>query len=241
MGMRNSGPGVERGAGVLAPAAAELQGEGAALGHEQVGDGDVLAAGGAHAHGVPGVDDLVVGLRHQAQPPVDGRLAVVAVDGDGQHVPVRVVDAGGERPAARYDEPAVGLARSAGGKGDGGGDQRVGVGVPYLALGFGCVVAEDPVVAGEVADVPGGGGAAAGELGRDVDDGDKVELHAAEAFGLVETEEARLVQQLLGVACQPARLLGRRCALAQQRHDLAGATHRLVVADAGEVAAHRLR
>ena len=96
---------------MLATAPAALQRQRAALRHEQLGDGDVLAARGGHAHGVPGVDDLVVGLRHQAQPPVDRRLAVVAVDGDGQHVPVRVVDAGGERPAAADDEPAVGLAR----------------------------------------------------------------------------------------------------------------------------------
>src|SRR5439155_13340215 len=116
----------------------------AALGDEPLGDGDVLAAGGGHAHGVPGVDDLVVGLRHQAQAPVDRRLAVVAIDGDGQHVPIRVVDAGGERPAARDDEPAGGLAPTAGGQRDGRGDQRVRVGVPYLALRVGVVVAEDP-------------------------------------------------------------------------------------------------
>ena len=145
----------------------------------------------------------------------------------------------GQRPDD--DEPAVGLARAAGGKRDGGGDQRIGVGVPHLALGLGVVVAEDPVVAGEVADVPGRRRAAARELGRDVDDGDEVELHAAEGLGLVEAEEARLVQQLLGVAGQPARVLGRWRALAQERHDLAGAAHRLVVADAGEVAARRLR
>ena len=97
------------------------------------------------------------------------------------------------------------------------------------------------MVAGEVADVPGRRRAAAGKLGGDVDDGDEVELHAAEGLGLVEAEEARLVQQLLGVARQPARLFGRWRALAQQRHDLACPAHRLVVADAGEIAAHRLR
>jgi hypothetical protein len=45
---------------MLEPAAAERQSQRATLGHEALGDRDVLAAGGRHAHGVPGVDDLVV-------------------------------------------------------------------------------------------------------------------------------------------------------------------------------------
>jgi len=79
---------VERGAGMLAPAAAAQERQCPALGHEQLAHRDILAARGRHAHGVPGVDDLVVGLGHQAQPPIDERAAFVLVDGDGKHVPI---------------------------------------------------------------------------------------------------------------------------------------------------------
>ena len=96
-------------------------------------------------------------------------------------------------------------------------------------------------MAGEVADVPGRRRAAARKLRRDVHDGHEVELHAAEGLGLMEAEKPGLVQQLLGVAGETARVLGRLRALAQHRHDLARPAHRLVVADPREVAAGRLR
>ena len=239
-GCRKSGPGVERRARMLEAAAAALQRQRAALGHEQLGDRDVLAAGRRHAHGVPGVDDLVVGLRHQAQPPVDRRLAVVAIDRDGQHVPVGIVDARGERPAAVDDEAAVGLAPAAGRERDRGGDQRVGVGVPHLVLRLGLVVAEDPVMAGEVADVPGRRRAAARKLRRDVHDRDEVELHAAERLGLMEAEQPALVQQLLVLADQHRGRLRRFCARSRSTGTISRARRmRLVVADAGEIAARR--
>src|SRR5215471_3611704 len=92
-----------------------LQWQCSSLRHEQLVDQHVLAARSSHAHGVPGVDDLVVGLGYQAQPPVDWRLAAVAVDGDGQHVPIRVVHTRGERPAAIDDETALHFASPTGG------------------------------------------------------------------------------------------------------------------------------
>ena len=104
----------------------------------------------------------------------------------------------GQRPLTM--KPPSTLRAAAGRERDRGGDQRVRVRVPHLVLGLGLVVAEDPVMAGEIADVPGGRRAAARDLGRDVDDRHEVELHAAERLRLMEAEQAGLVQQLLVLA-----------------------------------------
>src|SRR3989442_15821598 len=103
-------PAVELASGMLQAAAAARKRERAPLWNEDLPHLDVLAAGADHAHRVPGVDDPVVALRHHAEAPIhwgftSRRLAVVAVDGDREHVPVAVVHAGGERPAAADDEP----------------------------------------------------------------------------------------------------------------------------------------
>jgi hypothetical protein len=94
---------------------------------------------------------------------------------------------------------------------------------------------------GEISDVPGGGRAAARDLGRNVEDRDEFELHAAEDFRLVETKQAGLVEKLLVLTQQNTGILGPLRAFAQRGHDLARAAHRLVIGDAGEVAPHRLR
>src|SRR5205823_12781112 len=161
-------------------------------------------------------------------------LAVVAVDRDREHVPVAIVHARGERPPPADDKAVFCNPTTSRGKRDRGGDERIRVGVPHLVLRLGLVVAEDPVVAAEVADVPGGGGAAARELGHDIDDCLERQLHAAEAPGLVEAEQARLVQQLLVLGQQHARVLALLRALEERRHALARAPHRLFVADACE-------
>ncbi len=96
-------------------------------------------------------------------------------------------------------------------------------------------------MATEIADVPRRRRAAARDLGRDVDDRDERQFHAAERLRLVETKQPGLVQQLLVLADQQAGVLGRLRAIAQRRHDLARAAQRLVVTDGGEVAADRLR
>jgi hypothetical protein len=77
---------------MLASAATAQERQRPTLGHKQLADRDILAARRRHAHGVPGIDDLVVRLGHQAQPPIDGRATFILVDGDGQHVPFRIVD-----------------------------------------------------------------------------------------------------------------------------------------------------
>ena len=205
--MRKSAPGLSAAPGCSSPPRQRTQGQRAALGHEALRHRDVLAARADHAHRVPRVDDLVVALGHQAQPPVERRLAVVAVDGDGEHVPLGVVDARGERPAPAHHEAAVGAPRPPGGERDGGGHERVGVGVPHLVLRLGVVEREDPVVGAQVADVPRGGRAAAPELGHDVHHGHEGQLHAAEGLRLMEAEQAGLVQKLLVVAQEDAGVL----------------------------------
>src|SRR5947208_4441112 len=219
---------------VLESAAAARERERAPLRNEDLLHLDVLAAGADHAHRVPGVDDPVVALRHYAEAPIHWGLAVVAVDRDREHVPVAVVHARGERPPPADDKAVFCNPTTSRGKRDRGGDERIRVGVPHLVLRLGLVVAEDPVVAAEVADVPGGGGAAARELGHDIDDCLERQLHAAEAPGLVEAEQARLVQQLLVLGQQHARVLALLRALEERRHALARAAHRLFVAYAGE-------
>ena len=84
-------------------------------------------------------------------------------------------------------------------------------------------------MAAEIADVPGGGRTAARDLGHDVDQRHEGKLHPAERLRLMEAEQAGLVQQLLVLAREHARVLGGLRALAQDRHDLARAAHRLVV------------
>src|SRR5436190_921191 len=54
------------------------------------------------------------------------------------------------------------------------------------------------------------------------------------ASAMVEAEQARLVQQLLVLGQQHARVLALLRALEERRHALARAAHRLFVADAGE-------
>jgi hypothetical protein len=92
------------------------------------------------------------------------------------------------------------------------------------------------MVAGEVADVPGGAWTAAREFVRDVDQGHERKLHPAERLRLMKPEQPALVQQLLVLADEHARVFGRLRALAQGRHDLARPPHRLVVVDGGEIA-----
>jgi hypothetical protein len=83
-------------------------------------------------------------------------------------------------------------------------------------------------------------GTAASKLGHDVHHGHEGQLHPAEGLGLMEAEEARLVQELLVVAQEHARVLALLGALAQRRHQSPRAPHRLVVVDAGEIAPGRL-
>ena len=92
-----------------------------------------------------------------------------------------------------------------------------------------------------VSHVPCGRRAAARKLRRDVDDGHERKLHAAERLGLMKPEQAALVQELLVLTNKHARVLGALGALAQDRHDLPRAPHRLAVIDAGEIAPQGLR
>ena len=108
-------------------------------------------------------------------------------------------------------------------------------------LGRGVVVAQDPMMAAEIAHVPRRGRAAARELRRNVHHCDEVELHSPEGFRLVKTQQPALVQELLVLADEHPGVLGPRGALTQDRHHLPRAPHRLVIADGGEIASDSLR
>ena len=86
----------------------------------------------------------------------------------------------------------------------------------------------------EVSDVPARRGAAASNLGRDVEERDEIELHAAPTAGLVEPEEPGAMQVLDRLLRHLAPGLGAERALAQSRHQRARPAHRLVVTDVGE-------
>src|SRR5258705_200951 len=72
------------------------------------------------------------------------------------------------------------------GKRHAGGDERVGILAPDLLLGPLVAQGQHPVMDGEVGHVPAGGGAAARDLGGDVEHRHERQLHAAPALGLVE-------------------------------------------------------
>src|SRR5689334_6766279 len=65
----------------------------------------------------------------------------------------------------------------------------VRVRVPDFMLGRGVVVAQDPMMAAEIAHVPRRGRAAARELRRNVHHRDEIELHSPEGSGLVKTQQ----------------------------------------------------
>ena len=159
-----------------------------------------------------------------------------------EHVPVRDVDAAREAPGAPDDETSVHFAPAALRKSDPGGDQRVGIGSPHFVLGALVVVGEHPVVDGEIAEVPGGRGAAAADLCRDLEQRDEVELHPAMALRLRDADEPGGVEIGERLGRHPAQGLAACGALAQRGDERAGPGERLAVADTGGIVgppAHR--
>src|SRR5439155_6760596 len=139
-----------------------------------------------------------------------------------------------EVPEAADDQPAVDPAPAALWIRDPRGDQGIRVLAPYLFLGALVVEREHPVVDAEVRDVPARRGAAARDLGRHVEEGHEVELHAAPAPGLVEAKEPRAVQVLDRLRRHLAPRFRAERALTQGGHQRARPAHRLVVTDVGE-------
>src|SRR5262249_30513215 len=154
---------------------------------------------------------------------------------DGQHVPVRVVHARGERPAAIDNETAIHFAPATSSERDRRCDQSIRIGVPHLMLGLGVVVAENPMMAREVAYVPGRRRATARKLGRDVNDRDELELHAPECLGLMEPKQTSLVEELLVLAKEHTGILALLGALAHKWHNRARSAHGFLVIDTREV------
>ena len=146
-----------------------------------------------------------------------GRRVVVEPGEAGEHVPFAGVDSARERPAAGEGVAALHFFRLAGGKDERGGDQRVGRCAPDLVLRLGREHAEHQVMRQEVDEVPRARRAGARQQRAELDHGDEIELRAADAFRLMNTQQLRVVkvaQRLLGNAPQ---LFAARRALAQHR------------------------
>jgi hypothetical protein len=96
---------------------------------------------------------------------------------------------------------------------------------------------------GEVPNVPSRGRAAAAKLRRNVHDRYEVELHPPELFGLMEAEQAGLVQKLLVFPEELPGILGLLGALPEDGHDLPRPPHRFAITHTGEITApgQRLR
>ena len=91
-------------------------------------------------------------------------------------------------------------------------------------------------MAAEIADIPRRRRTTARDFGHDVDQRHERKLHPAERLRLVEAKQPGLVQQLLVLAREHARVFGGLRALAQDRHDVARTAHRFVVGNGREIA-----
>src|SRR4030095_13856221 len=109
-----------------------MRAESPLLRHEHILRSYSHAARRAHAKHLPVVHDLVLGPVEQAQAMVDD--VPVLADRRREHIPVAHVDAAREVPAAAHHVSAIDLPSPALGKGDAGGDDRLGVTGPDLAL-----------------------------------------------------------------------------------------------------------
>ena len=87
-------------------------------------------------------------------------------------------------------------------------------------------------MAAEIGDIPCHGRIAVGEGSGKVDQPDIIEFRSADAFGLQNPEQARIMQILLGLDRQATQLLGLCRTGFQGRHQRSGALqHRLVIVD----------
>src|SRR5262249_18263025 len=119
-------------------------------------------------------------------------------------------------------------------------DQSIRIVVPHFMLGLGVVVAENPMMAREVAYVPGCRWTTARKLGRNVNDSDELELHAPKSLGLMEAKQASLVEELLVLAEEHAGIFALLGALPHNGHNRARSAHGFLVIDPGEVTAQGL-
>ena len=90
------------------------------------------------------------------------------------------------------------------------------------------------MVAGEIADVPGGRRADAGDLGADIDEDADIEIGAADPGGLGDAEQAGFVQVALGLVGQPPQLLALLGPCGDLRHQAPRPLEHFVVAHAGK-------
>ena len=131
---------------------------------------------------MPVINNLVLRFVQYAHPITDDVVAIA--HRDRELIELRRIDTAGKIPMAADLVATLNTRRAALRVGDAAGDQRVGVGAPNMVLRARIKLAQVPVVNRQVANVPGGGGAALGQLSGDVDQCDEVEFHAAVALGL---------------------------------------------------------
>src|SRR5258708_33922286 len=129
---------------------------------------------------MPGVDDLGLRAMDDGEALVDRRAVVLLALHEGQHVPVGIVDARRQWPAASDLVAAVDLATAARRESERGGDQRVDRLAPDLLLDARIPVGQHPVVAGEIADVPRRRRTDLGDLGADIAEDADIEPGAAD-------------------------------------------------------------
>ncbi len=200
----------------------------AVLGHERVGDDDVVRAGAAHARGMPGVDDLHPVGGHQHQRRVD---PVRPLDERPDHHPVGGHRAGRPRPPARQPDPAVGRDAAAGG-GQGSGRQHRPRG-EHLLLHPQVEQRQHPVVQGVEAQRPRAGRAAVRHPPNRLQQFGKRRLQAAEPGGQQQPEQLGLPELGDGGRGQPAQPLSLLGALGQAGHEFVGDPVRRASVDRG--------
>ena len=187
------------------------------LGHEHVGDDDVVGAGRPHPRGVPDVVDLDVVGGQQRQRRIH---PVVGAAERADHHPVGVHDAGRPRPAAGQPDTAVGRHAATGRRQRGGAQHRAVD--EHLVLGLLVEQRQHPVVQHVEAQRPGGRRATVGHPPDGVQDRREVGLLTA------VTGRQQQVGQPAGAEVgdsggrQPAQFLGLGRPVGQRGKELVG-------------------
>ena len=198
-------------------------------GHEDFGDGDVVARRTLEADRVPGIDDLDLVAR---QGEVAMRLRAAAVDQGGEQAPVAGVDAAHQRPAAREHVAALDAARAAAGGDEDAAHEARRIIAPYVALPLVGPVRQHEVVRHVLDHAPGGRAAAPSHGGQGIDAARQVGLAAAEPRRLEQARGAGRFQ--LGHARRQhlAKIVDGGGPLAQDRNERLGPCDHLRVSSA---------
>src|SRR5262252_3965783 len=190
---------------------------------EGVLDHDVLAAASPHPRREPRVDDLVIRAREQQPQGLVGARA-----GHGHHDPGRRVAAAREAPAPRHPEPAARRFDLAAGRVQAAREERVGAGREEFFLAALGKVAEPPVVRRPERVAPRGRAATAPELPPDLEGGIDLDVVAAVAARITDSDQAGVKQVLHALREHLPGLFRARRALLEDRDQRSGPAEQLV-------------